>query len=328
MNKAFVLGAGLGERLRPLTDQLPKPLVPVLHRPLITWAFEHLRQQLDVKNFVVNSWHLAEEYARQFPEGRWQDCSIQVRKDSPTLLDTAGGMLHVRDLLDDGSGQPFAVYNGDVMADFDLKRLEQEHVARKNVVTLGLRSTGPALHIAYNATTGLVTDIRNRLATGQEGSHLFTGVYMVNAEFLDWITPLIKESVIAVFLRLIQAGKRVGACLVDEGHWWDLGSRASYLALHREVMADPTLFPHYLSTAERVAHHAARMKVDEAAHVSAKAALRGHNQLGAGASVADGAVLEDCVLWPGASVAAGVQLTRCIIRQGICATEDGVDRDY
>jgi mannose-1-phosphate guanylyltransferase len=327
MKKAFVLGAGLGERLRPLTDQLPKPLVPVLHRPLMTWAFEHLQQQLGIEQFVVNSWHLAEEYARHFPEGHWQGCPIQVRKDHPILLDTAGGMGNVRDLLDDGSGQPFAVYNGDVMADFDLQRLEQEHMERGNMVTLGLRSAGPALHIAYDPASGLVTDVRNRLGTGQEGSYLFTGVYMVSPEFLDWITPGgVKESVIAVFLRLIQAGKRVGACVVDEGNWWDLGSRASYLALHRQVMADPTLFPHYLPVAERSAKQAA--PIHETAHVSTQVALRGHNQVGAGSKVGAGAVLEDCVLWPGAEVAAGVQLTRCIVRQGVCATESGVDRDY
>ena len=62
MNKAFVLGAGLGERLRPLTDQLPKPLIPVFQKPLITYAFDHLLAA-GVREFVVNTHHIPEAYA-------------------------------------------------------------------------------------------------------------------------------------------------------------------------------------------------------------------------------------------------------------------------
>ena len=83
-----MLGAGLGERLRPLTEQLPKPLIPVFHRPLITYAFDHLRGA-GVNDFVVNTHHIPEAYALAFPDGRYGDARLRFRNESPVRLETA-----------------------------------------------------------------------------------------------------------------------------------------------------------------------------------------------------------------------------------------------
>jgi len=80
MQKAFVLGAGLGTRLRPLTWQRPKPLIPVHHRPLADWAFAHL-QAAGVREFVVNTHHLPAEWARCFPGNTWEGYPIHFRHD-------------------------------------------------------------------------------------------------------------------------------------------------------------------------------------------------------------------------------------------------------
>jgi mannose-1-phosphate guanylyltransferase len=324
MMKAFVLGAGLGERLRPLTEQLPKPLVPLLHRPLITWAFQHMATQLGVQEFVVNTWHLAEAYERAFPTGQWQGHPLHFRKDAPILLDTAGGMANVRDLL--AGEEPFIVYNGDVLADFDLRVLRAAHERSGHMVTLGLRSSGPALAISYDADKQCVVDLRSRL--GHAGTHLFTGVYIAQPEFLSWLTPGVKESVVEVFLRLLQAGHSIGGCVLDEGQWWDLGSRRSYLDLHAAALTAPESMPAYLSPADRLALHEANPAIHATAQLAPTAQLLGQNCIGPDCVVAADAILEDCVLWPGARVAAGVRLQRCILRSDVTATESGVERDY
>jgi NDP-sugar pyrophosphorylase family protein len=100
VQKAFVLGAGLGERLRPLMAQLPKPLIPVFHRPLITYAFDHLLQ-VGIKDFVVNTHHIPEAYAQAFPDGSYRGSAISFRNESPVRLETAGGIANVRDLLNE-----------------------------------------------------------------------------------------------------------------------------------------------------------------------------------------------------------------------------------
>lgn len=305
-----MLGAGLGERLRPLTEQLPKPLIPVFHRPLITYAFDHLRA-CGVGEFVVNTHHIPGAYAEAFPDSRYHGAPITFRHESPVRLETAGGIANVRDLLD---GDSFFVYNGDILTDLPLAPLIAAHQANDNVVTLALRSRGPALHIACDEARGIVTDIRNKLGTGNEGTHLFTGIYLVSPRFFDWLTPGKVESVIPIFLKLIESGHRVGAVAIDEGQWWDLGSRDAYIEAHRANLGHSSF--------------GTMVDIHPEAQVSEHARLRGTNIIGAGATVGEGAHLENCILWPHAHVAPGAQLRRCIVRSNVLAQGVHENHDF
>lgn len=311
MNKAFVLGAGLGERLRPLTDHLPKPLIPVYHRPLITYAFDHLLAA-GVREFVVNTHHLPAEYARAFPDASYRGAPIRFRHEAPVRLETAGGIANVRDLL---GGESFIVYNGDILTDLPLERLLDEHHRRGNMVTLALRSSGPAQHIAMDASTGRITDIRGKLGTGNAGDFLFTGIYAVEPAFLDLLTPGKIESVIPVFLSMIERGLPLGGVVLDEGQWWDLGNRDSYLDAHRALRELNSHFPAYAALGER-----ARREIADTASGAGAASLRGCTIVGPGASIEPGASLEDCILWPGARVLGDAVLRRCIVRSGAVAS--------
>ena len=306
VTQAFVLGAGIGERLRPLTEQLPKPLIPVFHRPLITYAFDHLHAA-GVQRLVVNTHHLAAAYDVAFPDKAYRGMPVTFRNESPVRLETAGGIANVRDLLQE---QPFLVYNGDILTNLPLEPLVRAHQESGNVVTLALRSHGPALHIAVDPTGTRVTDIRNKLGTGDQGTHLFTGIYACSPAIHDWITPGKVESVIPIFLKMIESGVKVGAVVLDGGEWWDLGSRTQYLSAHSALngMHGPAIHPD--------------------AQVAEGATLRRANVIGPGAVVESGAQLEDCILWPGARVVAGAQLARCIVRGGITAAGIFEDVDF
>jgi len=94
INAAFILGAGLGTRLRPLTRNIPKPLLQIGGRPIITYAMEHLRS-IGVQRFIVNTHHYADKYKEAFPENNWQGIPIIFRHE-PILLDTAGGIKILR----------------------------------------------------------------------------------------------------------------------------------------------------------------------------------------------------------------------------------------
>ncbi|MCE9518565.1 MAG: NTP transferase domain-containing protein [Verrucomicrobia bacterium] len=306
MDKAFVLGAGLGTRLRPLTDHLPKPLIPVFRRPLITYAFDHLLQA-GVKKIIINTHHLAEKYAAAFPDSHYQNAPLTFRHE-PVLLETAGGIANIADLVHDA---PFIVYNGDILTDLPLAPLIEAHEREQNLVTLALRSHGPARHIAYDTARHLITDIRNKLHTGNPGTHQFTGIYIVSPAFLQHLTPGKVESVIPVFLKLISNGARVGGVVLDEGIWWDLGDRTSYLTAHRELLArNGKLEPRSTNTRS---HPTAR--------------LLGCTVVGDDCEIGADAILEDCVLWPGARVAPGAHLKHCIVLDGSTAhgIVDGAD---
>ncbi len=298
IRRAFVLGAGLGTRLRRLTHARPKPLVPLAGRPLIASALDHLAG-VGVERVVINTHHCAEVYSQSFPERRYKDLTLFFRHE-PVLLETGGGIKNVEDLL---KGEPFIVYNGDVLCDLPLEPAIAWHQQAGNEVTLILRSHGGPPHIALKEEepfgpypTGQVVDIRQKLGR-QAGTHLFTGIYLVEPSFFARLRLEI-SSVIPVFLAMIEASTtRLGAIVIDDGLWHDLGTREHYLEAHRLLLErNPDL---------RTLHPSAR--------IGNNVSLNGATFIGPGAEVGEGASLHDCVLWNGAKVAAGSRLERCII---------------
>src|SRR5208283_686041 len=116
---AFIIGAGLGTRLRPLTENMPKPLLPIGGRPIITYAMEHLRL-IGVQRFIINTHHCAEKYSDAFPNGNWQGIPITFRHE-PILLDTAGGIKNIEDLI--VNEERIIVYNGDIITNMPIAPL-------------------------------------------------------------------------------------------------------------------------------------------------------------------------------------------------------------
>jgi len=307
---AFVLGAGLGTRLRPLTNRRPKPLIPVVNRPLIAHAFDRLLAA-SIESFVVNTHWAAEAYATAFPEPAYRGVSLDFREEKPEVLETAGGIKNVEDLLGD---EPFIVHNGDILTDLPLRRALGYHVASGNEVTLVLRSKDGPLEIAFDESMGRITDIGRRLDPAREPRFLSTGIYVVQPEFLKRIPPATKISVIPIFCEMIRAGAKLGGIVIDEGHWWDLGTREQYLAVHRWF-------------AESWKADSADW-IDATAQISSSAFIEGTTAIGANARIGDGARLRDCIVWENAEVAPGAVLERCIVADGARAEGTHCDRDF
>jgi N-acetyl-alpha-D-muramate 1-phosphate uridylyltransferase len=125
--KALIFAAGLGERMRPLTDSTPKPLLSVGGKPLIVWHFEKLAA-LGVRDVVVNTSWLAEQFPRALGDGSDFGLRLHFSYEGPTPLETGGGMHHALPLLRDDSGAdaPFIAINGDIWTDYDFARLPRE----------------------------------------------------------------------------------------------------------------------------------------------------------------------------------------------------------
>lgn len=221
---AFILGAGLGTRLRPLTEHCPKPLLPLDGRPVITHAMDHLLQ-IGIERFIVNTHHCPEIYRQKFPDNRWRGVPIIFRHE-PVLLDTAGGLKNIEDLL--GDEQTILCYNGDVIADFPLQKLVQYHLQNSPEVTLVLRSTGGPLNVIVDEG-GRICDIRGK--TQQKGAKacVFTGIYGLETDILRHIEPGKPETVINTFVqRIVEQPGSIMGIVIDEGNWDDIGSPESY----------------------------------------------------------------------------------------------------
>ena len=182
ISTAFVLGAGLGTRLRPLTARRPKPLIPVCNKPLIAYAFDHLL-----------AWHrtLCGEYAlapggfrrRIFPRdlSRLAASPFATKRRKCSKPPAAS-----RTWKTSSATTPFIVYNGDILSDLPLEPAPAASIWRRgNEVTLVLRSKDGPLQVAFDASQRRASPTSgSRLIRKRSRRFLFTGIYLVNPEFL------------------------------------------------------------------------------------------------------------------------------------------------
>ena len=137
--KALIFAAGRGERMRPLTDTLPKPLLPVRGKPLIAWHLEKLAA-CGVREAVVNTSWLAECFEPALGDGSRWGLRLHYSYEGPEPLETGGGMLKALPLLGEA---PFLAINGDIWCDFDLARLPREPAGLAHLVLVDNPSHNP-----------------------------------------------------------------------------------------------------------------------------------------------------------------------------------------
>jgi NDP-sugar pyrophosphorylase family protein len=278
----------------------------VANRPLLAHAFERLATA-GIERYVVNThWH-AERYAEFFPDRRWDGRPITFVEERPEVLETAGGIWNARALLEDG---PFVVYNGDIFSDLPLGHAIAHHRGSGNEVTLVLRSHGGNRNVAFDESTGRVLDLRRALRRDVEPRHMFTGIYVVEPGFIARIPDGRKLSVVPIFHEMIRAGAKLGGIVIDDGMWWDLGTRTDYLAVHAALAG---------RGAPWIAKDAA---------VAPDARISGATAIARGARIGSGAELRDCIIWEAGEVAPGARLARCIVADGPPAAGEHVDADF
>jgi NDP-sugar pyrophosphorylase family protein len=148
--------------------------------------------------------------------------------------------------------------------------------------------------------------------------YLFTGIYVVEPAFLRRIPAQTKISVIPLFMEMIKEGRKLGGVVLDEGSWWDLGTRERYLEVH-EALAAADFFGDGREW---------RTPMAATARVAANARLAGFVALGEGAEIEPGAEVTDCILWEGSRVLAGSKLNRCIVTAGRTAAGEHTGVDF
>ena len=298
ITQAFVLAAGLGTRLRPLTEDLPKPLIPIFQKPLITFAVDHLIDA-GVERFVINTHKRAELFENSFHENEYEGHSVTLLHE-PDLLETGGGIKNAERYL---GGDLFLTYSGDILTDINLQALIDEHFRCGNDVTLALRNTNLASDVALRDHR--VVDIASRYGT--TGNLDFANVAIWNPGIFQRIPPRQKISFIPILADWIGKGGKIGGLVMNDGKWFNIGSRAEYLDVHRTILREHWA-PQYIKLREWPERVAKSSTVDPSAQ------MRGCSVVGENCQVGPGVVLEDTILWPGAQIASKSQLHGCIVR--------------
>ena len=209
--EGFILAAGLGTRLRPLTDDRPKALVEVGGKTLLQHAIEKL-QASGISHIVVNVHHFADNVVSFLRSRQWQ-CTIDISDESSLLLDTGGGLKHAAPLF---SGcENVLVHNVDILSDIDLRDVEAAHRRDGNLVTLCVSQRPTKRLLEFDADGLLVGRAEEGLA--------FSGVSVVSPALF----PLLPEDdhpypVIDEYIRLSRS-HRIGSYQHSPDRWLDVG---------------------------------------------------------------------------------------------------------
>ena len=236
--KAMILAAGLGTRLRPLTDDRPKALVEVAGRPMLYWVIARLARH-GFTDIIINAHHFAEQIEDFAAAYNSPGVSLTVSVEEE-ILDTGGGVRKAAWFFD--NEEPFLVHNVDVLTDLDLSGLMDAHRASNAgsasdaLVTVAVKERRSSRHLLFDredVLCGWQSDVtgETRMVRPARPSHgevtpvPFMGVYAMSPEALARMQETGPFSIIDFFLQLARDGERVRAFRAEEARWADLGSQ-------------------------------------------------------------------------------------------------------
>lgn len=302
MPKGMMLAAGRGTRLGPLTDNLPKPLLPVANQSVLAQGIRCL-QRLGISDIGVNISYLAERITEVFGDGRACGVNLHWRRE-PEPIGTAGGMKGLQHLLSDDT---IIVISGDAVIDIDLEPLLASHRARGAFASLATTAVTDPAHYGVVVTDadGRVMRFQEKPAPGSEISRQAnTGIYVFEPEIFDLIPEKeFCDFALNVFPEILKRGLPFFARPV-EGYWTDIGNPGDYLQANMDYLAG------------RIRIEGQGLHVNGSL-VAADAVVAGADLkscvIGAGAILPPGSSLSNCVVWPGAIVREPISLNSAII---------------
>jgi len=227
---AFLLGAGLGTRLRPLTEHCPKPLLRLAEEPLVFRAMRALHKA-GVRRFLINTHHCPDAWTQAFPTGKFLEAEVRLVHE-PVLLDTGGGLANVADLLTEADPD-LIVWNGDILSTVDLPAAVAHHRANGAEATLVVREHGPVKNVRIT-DEGDVTDLRDRRGATDQ-AYQYTGICVVTRAFAQGVPKEI-ESLVEHFLRRLTDRKgSIQGYLDGSKVWHDLGTLEEFEKVRAEL---------------------------------------------------------------------------------------------
>jgi mannose-1-phosphate guanylyltransferase len=228
--KAMVLAAGLGARLRPLTDDRPKALVEIEGRTLLEITLTRLRE-FGVREVIVNVHHFADMVVDYLEAKQNFGMRIEVSRED-VLLDTGGGLKQAAwFFMEDSPDEPFLLHNVDVLSNIDLGRMVKFHTEHQALATLAVQDRKSSRYLMFDEQGELCgrrferEDRTELVRTAQPlQSVAFSGIHLISPRLLALMTEEGVFSIIEAYLRLAGLGERLVAFRADEYYWRDLGT--------------------------------------------------------------------------------------------------------
>jgi mannose-1-phosphate guanylyltransferase len=299
--KAMILAAGLGTRLLPFTLKRPKPLFPILNKPLLHLTINRIRNS-GFSEIIVNAHHLRQQIKKALQHET--NCILQ---EEEIILGTGGGM---RKALSQFNHEPVLIVNGDIYHTIDYQKAYRNHCVSKADVTLVLHDYPRFNDVTVNEKlmiTGFNSSDKER---GNLAKMLaFTGIHIIEPDVLQIIPPDTPYCIIECYKKLLEQGGSIRAHLSTDHFWTDMGTPEDYLKLHADLLEQT--IPAYEELGELFAE--APFVGIQNATITKDVKLRDWACIGKGATIEAGAILQRAVVWDGAVVSAGSVIQDAIV---------------
>ena len=227
--KAMVLAAGLGTRLRPLTNDRPKALVEVAGRTLLEITLRRLAS-FDINDVIVNVHHFADLVVDYLQKNNNFGMRIEISRED-VLLDTGGGLKKAGwFFLEDKNEEPFILHNVDVISTIDLTRMVQFHKENQCLATLAVQNRETSRYLLFDKNSdlcgrrlGIDGTVELVRGTRDFNAFAFSGIHVISPRFLRMLSEDGVFSIITSYLRIAGTGEKVRAFRADQYYWRDLG---------------------------------------------------------------------------------------------------------
>lgn len=228
--RAMILAAGLGTRLRPMTNNLPKPLLPVAGRPLMMYSLLWLKKY-GIRDVIINLHYQGEKIEKELGDGARLGMNIAYSRE-PEILGTGGGIKKAVRFLSGPHAGSFVVVNGDILVDTNLDKVVEFHHRKKATATMVLREDPRAA--AYGTieidAKGMVRQFLGRLpqnSTEKLTPLMFTGIHILEHKALSYIPAHRFYPITEAYLAMLTKGERICGYMM-KGYWSDLGTPERY----------------------------------------------------------------------------------------------------
>ncbi len=300
--KGFILAAGFGERLRPITENIPKSLIPVLNLSSICYAL-FLLKEAGIDDVICNLHYRHQDIVDFFKENDFFDLNMTFSVEE-SILGTGGGVKRCEDFIGESD---FVLINSDIIMDMDLRELITYHGRRSTPATVVLYRTESAGDIGPVGVEGdIVSDFQNALPRGMASDLIYTGLAVLSPLIFRYLKREFSSIVDTGYQGLIE-DHTIGY-LVHQGVWKDIGTLHSYWRANLEMIDNRgDIVERIYSTlglAPRV--------ISSDAHIADSSVIL-NSIVGGGARVGKESIIENSVLLPGSVVRDGSTITDAVV---------------
>lgn len=308
--KAMIMAAGIGTRLRPLTNPLPKPMVPVLNTPVMEYSVK-LLQKHGIREIIANTHYNPHYIQNYFCQGEAFGVKMQYSYE-PKLLGTAGGVKNNRHFLD----ETFFVLSGDALTDIDLTSMYRFHKERKALVTIALKAVDEVslYGVVVTGENGRIVAFQEKPKPQEALSNVVnTGIYLMEPEIFELIPDGFYDFGRELFPKLLELQLAFYGYVTND-YWCDIGSPAVYQQAQVEALNRPSLRESAAESGLYLLKSSCLTGVNSTLDLST---ILGNNVfIGRNCCIGSNVYLDNCVIWDNCIILENAVVENAIIAAG------------